>query len=98
LRYKAWYQREIVIPYDWDQKNFTLLLERCQWVTRVWVNSEYAGTQNSLCTTQEYDLTAFLKAGKHQITNCMDNEYSFSQRFQILDEFILLKRKEGVVL
>lgn len=75
---KAWYQREIEIPKNRGNKHFVLFLERCHWITQVWVNNQYVGSENSLSTAQQYDLTSFLKPGKHTLTICVDNEYPFS--------------------
>ncbi|WP_075590827.1 sugar-binding domain-containing protein [Labilibacter marinus] len=75
---KAWYQREIEIPQNWEEKNFILLLERCHWITKVWVNNQYVGTQNSLCAAHEYDLSSFLYPGKHTLTICVNNKYPFT--------------------
>lgn len=75
---KAWYKREIEIPEEWNNKQFILFLERCHWVTQVWVNEQYVGTQNSLCAAHKYNLTAFLRPGKHMLTICVDNKYPFS--------------------
>ncbi|MGQ7871476.1 sugar-binding domain-containing protein, partial [Sunxiuqinia sp. sy24] len=75
---KAWYKREIEIPKNWSNKHFVLFLERCHWITQVWVNNQYVGSENSLSTAQQYDLTPFLKPGKHTLTICVDNKYPFS--------------------
>ncbi|NMH86851.1 sugar-binding domain-containing protein [Flavivirga algicola] len=75
---KAWYQRDIEIPENTEVKNYTLFLERVHWVSEVWVNSDYVGSENSLCTAQEYDLTDYLRPGKNRITICVNNKYPFS--------------------
>lgn len=69
----AWYQKTVDIPAYWDGKNVELFLERCHWETRVWVDDEEAGMQNSLSAPHVYDLTEFLTPGKHTITICADN-------------------------
>ena len=46
----AWYQKEITIPNDWDAKKLRLFLERCHWETRVWIDHNEIGQQNSLST------------------------------------------------
>ncbi len=74
---KAWYQREIEIPENEAPKNYTLFLERVHWVSEVWVNNDYVGSENSLCTAQEYDLTQYLHPGKNRITICVNNKYPF---------------------
>jgi hypothetical protein len=69
----AWYQKEIVIPNNWQGKRITLFLERCHWETRVWIDDKEAGRNNSLVAPHEYDLTEFLSPGRHRISICVDN-------------------------
>ncbi len=57
----AWYQRTVVIPAGWSGKRIVLMLERCGWETRVWVDGNEIGTaQNSLSVMHEHDLTVVL--------------------------------------
>jgi hypothetical protein len=69
----AWYQKEVDVPEDWENKSIELFLERCHWETQVWVNENYVGLQNSLGTAHRHDLTKFLSPGKNKITICLDN-------------------------
>jgi len=69
----AWYQREVEIPADWAGKRFVLFLERPHWESRVWVDGQLIGTNNSLCAPHEFDLGAGLAPGKHTITVRVDN-------------------------
>ncbi len=69
----AWYQKEVTIPENWDQKHIRLFLERCHWESRLWVDDKEAGMQNSLGTPHQYDLSALLTPGKHRLTLCIDN-------------------------
>jgi len=41
----AWYQRDIEIPPAWQGKRVTLFLERCRWVTTVWLDDKRIGAQ-----------------------------------------------------
>ena len=36
----AWYQRDVEIPNAWQGKRVTLFLERCRWVTTVWLDDK----------------------------------------------------------
>lgn len=67
----SWYQKEIIIPEDWKNKNVFLNLERCHWETTVWLDSIKIGSQNSLSTPHVYHLTA--GTGKHLLTVKVDN-------------------------
>jgi hypothetical protein len=69
----AWYQRDVTIPAAWTGRRITLSLERCHWETTVWVDGKRAGTQNSLCAPQVYDLSDLLTPGSHRLTLCVDN-------------------------
>ncbi len=69
----AWYQKTIMIPARWEDKHITLFIERAHWETRVWVDGNERGMQNSLSAPQVYDLTGLLSPGKHTITIRVDN-------------------------
>ncbi|MEI7732568.1 MAG: discoidin domain-containing protein [Verrucomicrobiota bacterium] len=69
----AWYQRDIEIPAAWQGKRVTLFLERCRWVTTVWLDDKRIGTQDSLIAPHQYDFGTDVKPGKHRLTICVDN-------------------------
>ncbi|CAI8202730.1 MAG: Beta-glucuronidase [Formosa sp. Hel1_33_131] len=69
----AWYQKEVIIPNNWDHQYVELILERPHWETQVWVDDQKVGMQNSLGTPHVFNLTNFLKTGKQIITICVDN-------------------------
>jgi hypothetical protein len=69
----AWYQKDVEIPAGWSGKRVVLFLERCHWESTVYVNDKKAGSQNSLSTPHEYDLTDLLGPGKNRISIRMDN-------------------------
>jgi len=69
----AWFRKEIVVPKNWDGKDIILFLERCHWESRVWIDDQEIGMQNSLGTPHVYNLAGFLSPGKHSVTVCIDN-------------------------
>jgi hypothetical protein len=69
----AWYQRDIDIPPGWSGRRIVLSLERAHWETRVWIDSAAAGMRNSLAVPHEYDVTGFLRPGRHTLTIRVDN-------------------------
>ncbi|MFZ1750073.1 MAG: sugar-binding domain-containing protein [Saprospiraceae bacterium] len=69
----AWYQKEVVIPDGWENRNIELFLERPHWETQVWIDNQYIGMKNSLGTPHAYTLPADLKKGKHTISIRVDN-------------------------
>ena len=69
----AWYQRDIEIPAAWREKRVTLFLERCRWVTTVWLDGKRIGSQDSLIAPQVYDFGTGLAPGQHRLTIGVDN-------------------------
>ena len=69
----AWYGKEVEIPDGWKGKQVALSLERCHWESTVFVNGIKAGTQNSLATPHEYNITDLLTPGKNLISIRIDN-------------------------
>lgn len=74
----AWYNRRVVLPDSIERKHVTLFLERCMWKTELWINGNYAGSQNSLCTPHKYKLDGMLKAGENLISIRVDNSPVFN--------------------
>lgn len=73
---KAWYQREVSIPKDWQDKRIILFLERAHWKTTVWIDGQQVGSCDSLGAPHEYDLSKLIKPGSlHNLTICVDNDY-----------------------
>jgi hypothetical protein len=68
----AWYQRELLVPVDWQGKDVHLFLERVHWETQVWVDETSVGTQNSLCAPHEYALGT-ISPGRHRLVIRVDN-------------------------
>jgi hypothetical protein len=69
----AWYSKEITVPAYWSQQRVMLFLERVHTISTVWIDDQLIGTQNSLATAHEFDLSKFIKPGKHNITIRIDN-------------------------
>jgi len=69
----AWYQKEIEIPDNWNGKRIVLHLERCHWESTLFVNGKKAGTQNSLSTPHEYEITDLLITGRNILSVRIDN-------------------------
>ncbi len=69
----AWYQKEIVIPDNWNNKHIVLHLERPHWETRLWIDDQEIGMQNTLGTPHNYHLNVHLEPGMHTISIRVDN-------------------------
>lgn len=69
----VWYQKEILIPENWTNKNLALSLERPHWQTQVWIDTMYAGKQNSLSVPHNFTIQKSIKPGKHLLTIRVDN-------------------------
>jgi hypothetical protein len=74
----AWYQKEVDIPEGWAGKHIELMLERVMWESKVWVDDHLAGMQESICTPHRYNLSPFMKPGRHRITIRIDNRYKYN--------------------
>lgn len=72
---KAWYQREVSIPNNWEGKEIWLTLERTK-PTQIWVDGTFAGSSNDISTPQTYELSSYLTTGKHTLTIMVDNGLS----------------------
>ena len=66
------YSREVTIPVEWKKKRILLHMERTK-ATKVLVDGKMAGQNNNISTEQVYNLTEFLKPGKHTMTIQVDN-------------------------
>ena len=69
----AWYQKEISIPAEWKDKEIILTLERCHWVTSIWIDGKSLGSENSLATPHRYYIND-LSPGKHTLSIRVDNK------------------------
>src|SRR5664280_1032278 len=69
----AWYQKEVILPVEWNEKNVILYLERPHWETTVFINGKKAGAENSLAVAHQYDITGLLIPGKNRISIRIDN-------------------------
>lgn len=70
---KAWYQREINIPKNWDGKEIELTLERVLWQSTVFIDDKKVESRQSLIGSHDYDLTSYLTPGSHTLTVIIDN-------------------------
>ena len=68
----AWYQKEIVIPSTWKDKQLQLFLERTK-VTQVWIDNQFVGGSTLLSAPQVYNLSKKLTPGKHILTIMVNN-------------------------
>lgn len=75
----AWYQKDIEIPANWQNKRVVLFLERPKWESTVWVDGKKIGSNLSLVAPHEYDLSV-LPTGKHRITIRVDNRMLMNYR------------------
>lgn len=69
----AWYQRDVTLSSDMLKGRVFLFLERPHTETRLWVNKQEVGMQNSLSVPHVFEITSYLKKGKNQLTICVDN-------------------------
>jgi hypothetical protein len=67
----AWYQRDFEVPAAWSGKRIVLSLERTK-TSRLWLDGNAIGEQNSLVAPHEYILGT-LAQGRHTITLRINN-------------------------
>lgn len=68
----AWYQKKVVIPAAWKQREILFTMERCHWETTLWLDGKLVGSQNSLATPHRYLLSS-VSPGEHTFTLRVDN-------------------------
>lgn len=68
----AWYQKEVNIPKNWEEKVIFFNMERAHWETVLFVDGKRIGANNSLGAPHRYEIGT-LKEGKHTITVRVDN-------------------------
>jgi hypothetical protein len=69
----AWYERTVTVPESWADRQVTLCLERPHWHTTVWVDGSRVGSDDSLSTPHEYDVTDAVTPGETRLTVRIDN-------------------------
>lgn len=74
---KAYYQREVDIPKEWENKKINLILERVLWESKLYVDGKEVGSQESLVGSHIYDLSQYLTPGAHRITVRVDNSNKY---------------------
>lgn len=66
----TWYSRDIEVSLQ-EGKEIFLVLERTR-ISHVWIDDQYIGSNNSLCTAHRYKITPFI-SGKNKLTIMIDN-------------------------
>ena len=69
----AWYHRDVTIYASWAGRRVVLSLERCHWLTQLWVDGREIGRRDSLSTPNEYDVHDWMGPGRHRLTLRVDN-------------------------
>ncbi|MFB6340832.1 sugar-binding domain-containing protein [Saccharicrinis sp. FJH62] len=70
---KAWYQKEVNVPANWEGKSIHLELERVIWRSQLFIDGKLIGKNESLTTPHRFDLGSSLTPGKHTVTILIDN-------------------------
>lgn len=70
---KAWYQKSIVIPKSWEDKDIEIGFERILWRSTLYIDSVKIGSKESLVGSHEYNLKNLLQPGEHTLTVLIDN-------------------------
>ncbi len=67
----AWFTRKADLSAAVG-KTTKLVFERTR-ITKLYIDGEYVGTQNSLVSPHVYDITKYVKGGEQEITVCVSN-------------------------
>ena len=59
----AWYQREIAIPKEWENKRIFLYFERTHWLSSVYVGKQEISKIDYVSVPHNHELTEFVKPG-----------------------------------
>lgn len=68
----AWFEKEFYLDSKVSNLPLELYLERTR-ISHVWLDGNYIGTRNSLCTSHKYNLGMDLEPGKHTLVIMIDN-------------------------
>lgn len=68
----AWYAKELVVSEKDLNKTIQLVLERTR-ISHVWLDENYIGSYDSLCTSHVYDLSSYMTKTHHKLTVMVDN-------------------------
>lgn len=68
----AWFSKEVEFPNKSENDYIELIMERTR-ITHLWIDDNYVGTYNSLCTSHHYDITPYVNNNKHKVTIMVDN-------------------------
>lgn len=70
---KAWYQKKITVPEQWEGKHIKLLLERVLWESTVFIDDKEVSKRDALGSPHHHVLDR-LTPGEHLLTICVDND------------------------
>ncbi len=74
---RAWYQRTINIPVDWEQEELELFIERVLWKSTIYIDGVKKGDYDSLAAPHIYNLGK-ITPGEHTLTVCIDNSMIYN--------------------
>jgi len=73
----AWYQRDIVVPEGWKDKQLFLNLERVMWQSMLFVDDKQISTRDALNSPHLYTLGT-LSPGRHRLTIRVNNDMIYN--------------------
>jgi len=73
----AWYQRDIMVPKDWKDKQLFLNLERVMWQSMLFVDGKQISTRDALNSPHLYSL-GVLSPGRHRLTIRVNNDMIYN--------------------
>jgi len=75
----GWYQRDILVPEDWENKRIFLVIGASDWNTKAWLDGQLLGEHKGGYTPFEFELSSWVKYGQKQklVIKVDDTEYAF---------------------
>lgn len=75
----AWYVKEIEIPDYYSDRELELVIKGVRWITEIWIDGKYVGTEDTLTNPHRFNITPFVKGGqKHRLAIKVDNTMQMS--------------------
>lgn len=72
-----WYQKEVTVPTDYENKRIILHFQAADYITKLWVNGQYVGKHKGGQIAFSFDITKYLSADR-KLNIVVKNEDSFS--------------------
>lgn len=63
----VWYRRTFSVPADWKAERILFHVEACDWISRVWINGTFVGSNEGGYSRFTFDITDHLHRGENTV-------------------------------